>query len=152
MYRLHVIASLIILALAIPGANAATITVHVVDFDFTDAGGTHFDPMIAIGDTVTWMWEEGFHSTTSVAGQTESWDSGTHPTPFQFQHTFVNAGDFVYYCLVHGTDNGDGTASGQRGIVHVSEVTPIPEPGTAGLTVLTAAGIWLVRTRRQVSQ
>ena len=151
MYRSVVMASLIFLALAVPPANAATLTVHVVDFDFTDAGGVHFDPVIAVGDTISWVWEEGFHSTTSVGGQAESWDSGAHPTPFSFEHTFTNAGDFVYYCLIHGADNGNGTALGMAGIVHVSAVPAVPEPGTAGLAVLTTVGIWLIRRRRVIS-
>lgn len=100
---------------------ATTVTVHIVNFDFTNTGvgGSHFDPTIMVGDTIHWQWDQGDHSTTSVAGSVEVWDSAVHVSPFTFDHTFSNAGDFSYYCSVHGADNGNGTASGMSGIIHV---------------------------------
>lgn len=107
--------------LAAPRATAATVTVHIVNFDFTSTGtgGPHFDPTINVGDTVQWVWDQSHHSTQSVTGLTESWDSGVQNTPFTFNHTFTHPGDFAYYCILHGSDNGNGTASGMSGIVHV---------------------------------
>src|SRR5436190_1306131 len=107
-------------------AKAATVTVHVVNFDFTDTGvgGAHFDPTINVGDTVHWTWDAAHHSTHSVAGSVETWDSGIQNNPFTFDHVFTHAGDFSYYCAVHGSDNGNGTASGMSGIVHVLAPSP----------------------------
>jgi uncharacterized protein (TIGR03118 family) len=106
---------------SIPGEAATTVTVHVVNFDFTNTGigGTHFDPIINVGDTIQWEWDNTHHSSQSVAGIAESWNSGIQSAGFTFDHTFTHAGDFSYYCVVHGSDNGNGTASGMSGIVHV---------------------------------
>jgi uncharacterized protein (TIGR03118 family) len=92
-----------------------------VNFDFTSTGigGPHFDPTIQVGDTIHWVWDEGHHSTSSVSGSAETWNSAVQNTPFTFDHTFTQAGDFSYFCMVHGTDNGNGTASGMSGIIHV---------------------------------
>jgi plastocyanin len=94
-------------------ALLATVTVHVADFQFST------NPTIHVGDTVEWVWDNGMHSTTSVAGSAESWDSGVHMAPFTFDHTFTHAGTFNYYCRVHGFDNHDGTAGGMSGSVTV---------------------------------
>jgi plastocyanin len=95
-------------------ALLATVTVHVVNFAFTP------DPVtIHVGDTVHWVWDTNDHSTTSVAGSLESWDSGVHNAGFTFDHTFTHAGTFVYYCVIHGSDNGNGTASGMAGTITV---------------------------------
>src|SRR3954447_25371695 len=80
-----------------PRALLTTVTVHVVNFAFTP------DPVtIHVGDTVHWVWDTPNHSTTSVVGSAESWDSGIHGVGFTFDHTFTYADTFVYYCVVHG--------------------------------------------------
>src|SRR5262245_44810948 len=57
--------------------------------------------------TITqWGWQSNNHSTTSVSGSVEQWNSGVHNTGFTFDHTFTHAGTFVYYCTTHGQDNG----------------------------------------------
>ena len=99
---------------------ANTVTVHVRNFDFTNAAGVHFDPTITIGDTIHWVWDTGRHNTRSVVGSVEVWDSTVQNAPFSFDHTFTNAGDFVYYCQVHGSDQGGGTATGMSGVIHVT--------------------------------
>jgi hypothetical protein len=112
--------------------------VDVFDFDFGNAATQqHVDPTIPVGGTVRWHWVNGLHSSTSVQGIAESWDSGDQ-TDGDFDHTFTQAGDFPYYCDQHGFDLGNGTAGGMSGIVHVSA----PEPsatllgGVAGCAVL----------------
>jgi plastocyanin len=109
-------------------ALLATVTVHVVNFAFTP------DPVtIHVGDTVHWVWDTDDHSTTSVAGSAEQWDSGVHNSGFTFDHTFTKAGSFVYYCVIHGHDNGNGTASGMAGTINVvGAATP------ASITVMPA--------------
>jgi plastocyanin len=100
---------------AAPPAAAATVDVSVSSNFFNQANVT-----IGVGDTVHWVWQSGPHSTTSVTGQTENWDSGEHSPQFSFNHTFTHTGVFVYYCSVHGFDNGDGTAGGMKGTVTVA--------------------------------
>src|SRR5262249_996607 len=111
-----------------PGTATAqsVVTIDVFDFDFGNASTrTHIDPTINVGDTVRWQWGEGFHSTTSVQGIAESWNSGVQGLSFTFDHTFTRAGTFPYYCSVHGVDAGGGTTSGMAGLV---TVRPVPEP------------------------
>src|SRR5919204_1588738 len=57
--------------------RASTIIVHVFDYDFSTnpPGQPIVDPTIRLGDTIEWVWNSDFHSTTSDPGQAESWDS-----------------------------------------------------------------------------
>ena len=75
--------------------RAATVTVTIQNFSYSP------DPVdIAAGDTVHWVWNEGFHSTTS---DTLVWDSGNQSAPAAtFDFTFPTAGSFPYHCTVHG--------------------------------------------------
>jgi plastocyanin len=100
---------------------AATNTIQVFNFDFGAAPSTHIDPTITVGDTVEWVWaSDGIaHSTTSAAGQLESWDSGLHTQPFTFDHTFTNIGTFGYYCSLHGVNAGCGNGGSMAGKVIV---------------------------------
>src|SRR3954471_22361874 len=68
-------------------ALLSTVTVHVTDFSFSPSSVS-----IQPGDTVHWVWDKGMHSTTSVAGIAESWDSGVHTPTFSFDHTFTHTG------------------------------------------------------------
>jgi hypothetical protein len=56
---------LLLVILPIPLCFGTTITIHLVNFDFTDGAGSHFDPTIELGDTLHWVWDANFHSTTS---------------------------------------------------------------------------------------
>ena len=76
-------------------ARAATFNVVIQDMEFTP------DPTIHLGDTVHWIWNDGFvpHSTTAASGQAESWDSGIQGQGFTFDHIFTHVGQFNYYWL-----------------------------------------------------
>jgi plastocyanin len=66
------------------------------------------DPIeINVGDTVTWQRVEGFHSVTADDGSFEQ-PAGSNWTTFS--HTFTTAGEFPYYCSVHGAAGGIGMA------------------------------------------
>jgi plastocyanin len=96
-------------------ALLATVTVHVMNNAFSQPSVT-----IHPNDTIHWVWDSGGHSTTSVAGIAESWNSGVHSPAFTFDHTFTHTGSFPYYCTIHGFDNGDGTAGGMSGTIIVT--------------------------------
>ncbi|HEV2200242.1 MAG TPA: multicopper oxidase domain-containing protein [Bryobacteraceae bacterium] len=82
------------------GGGPNTSTVHIVDFQFNP------DPVtIKAGDTVKWVWDNSNHSTRS---DTNIWDSGVQNAGATFSHTFPAAGNFPYYCAVHGGPGGAG--------------------------------------------
>jgi plastocyanin len=87
------------LALAAPATGADT-SVSVVDFAF-EAKNVKVD----VGDTVTWNFVEGAHTTTSDRGQAERWSSGpaTNAPGSNYKHTFTKPGRFTYICLPHQT-------------------------------------------------
>jgi plastocyanin len=109
--------------------------VDIVNFAFTPNPVT-----IHVGDTVEWVWNSDDHSTTSVAGSVESWDSGVQNTGFMFEHTFTHVGTFVYYCKIHGVDNGNGTASGMSGSIIVLPPSPLMAIMVTPANASTAAG------------
>ena len=116
---------------------ADTTDVHIFNFAFSP------DPTINTGDTIHWIWDSGLHSTTSVTGLSESWDSGGQ-SGATFDHTFTNLGSFPYYCSIHRFDNGNGTAGGMSGVINVT-----PEPATVGLLLLGAAAVLRRRSQRK---
>lgn len=128
-------------------ANSVIVTVFVLEMDFSTSMSQIIDPTIQVGDTIRWDWQSPLHSTTSVAGSAESWNSGLQNPPFTFDHTFNTVGVFQYYCQAHGFDNGNGTAGGMAGTVTVN---PVPEPATL-LAFAAAGAIGLVSKRRRVS-
>jgi plastocyanin len=127
------------LGLALGAGTAAAqpaVTIDVFDFDFGNAGtAQHVDPTITVGETVRWHFVNGLHSTTSVVGIAEVWDSGDQTAGFDFDHTFTNVGVFPYYCDQHGFDVGNGTAGGMSGIVTVPEPAPTVLAGVASAVV-----------------
>ncbi len=118
------------LALAGTAVRADTIIVHILfhDFSINPLGQPIEDPVINIGDTIRWVWDDGFHTTQSVAGIPEQWDSGgPHPIGHTFEHTFTNVGVWHYYCLFHGFDLGNGTAGGMAGTITVKPALCYPD-------------------------
>lgn len=147
--RLCGFATIALFGLTAAPVQADTVTLHIFDFDFGNAAQEHFDPTIKVGDTIEWVWDANteLHSTTSVAGISESWDSGLFLSRTPFDHTFTHAGDFSYYCSLHGFDLGNQTADGMAGIIHVAAV---PEPGLlAALPMLLGLGAISLRHRRK---
>ena len=72
---------------------------------FVDQHSGNSTSTIHVGDTVQWVWVNGFHSTTSgtCAGTCTpdgTWNSGSG-SGMTFSHTFTQAGTFPYFCLVH---------------------------------------------------
>src|SRR5437773_10841612 len=95
-----------ILAVWLVTSTQGQVIVHVYDLDFSlnPKGEPVVDPVINVGDTVRWVWDEGFHSTRAASGQSLFWDSGNHSPAFQFDFTFTEPGTFKYFCDIHGSD------------------------------------------------
>ena len=72
-------------------APLATFTVDIVNFSFNP--NTRVDSRRRHGPLG--LAGERPHSTTSVAGSVEPWDSGVLNTGFTFDHTFTHAGTFT---------------------------------------------------------
>ena len=89
-------------------AHAATRQVTVGPsgaLTFVDAVSGNSSTTINVGDTVTWVWASGGHSTTSADGL---WDSGVL-SGGSFSHTFNSPGTFNYFCTPHRTFGMTGT-------------------------------------------
>ena len=86
------------LALASP-ALAVDRQTEVVDFAFTPR-----EQRISVGDSVTWNFTVGGHTSTSVRGQPDSWNSapgGTNAAGSSYPHTFDTPGRYQYVCIPH---------------------------------------------------
>ena len=84
-----------------PGANEVNV------------GDNFYDPSartVASGTTVTWTWTGGNpHSVTFDAGGASS----AVMTTGTFDRTFATAGQFTYFCTVHGASVMSGTVTVQ---------------------------------------
>lgn len=109
---LSALAVIALALLVLPGAaSAATRTVRVGTGGahvFIDAVSQTSTTTINVGDTVIWMWDDSFHSTTSGACPNGNcapdgmWDSGVRTSlPSTFSFTFTTTGTFPYHCSVH---------------------------------------------------
>lgn len=91
-------ALLIALACASPAA-AFDFPTEVVDYEFKPA-----ERRIALGDSVTWNFSIAGHTSTSVGGQPDSWNSaaeGTNAAGTSYTKTFNTPGRYQYFCTPH---------------------------------------------------
>jgi plastocyanin len=86
----------------------ADVTVEIINYAFSP---NTVD--VAVNDTVNWVWQGDYHSTTS---DDYLWDSGFYNTGYTYSYTFTSVGSFPYYCVVHGF----------TGTVNVQETAPPP--------------------------
>jgi plastocyanin len=98
-------------ALGTAQARADVFTVLVKSNLYTFVPG---DITIQAGDGIVWDWVDSAvpHSSSSDGNV---WDSGIHIGPFRFRRPFLDAGDYPYYCVLHGAPGGVGMS----GIIHV---------------------------------
>jgi plastocyanin len=92
---------LAVLFALLPAAPAAAFdwNTNVVDFEFQPA-----ERKIAVGDSVTWQFQIAGHTTTSVGGQPDSWNSvssGTNDAGTSYTHVFNTPGRYQYVCIPH---------------------------------------------------
>jgi plastocyanin len=86
------------LALASPAA-AFDWSTEVIDFEFKPA-----ERHIAVGDSVTWNFTFGGHTSKSASGQPDSWNSvseGTNEAGSRFTKVFNTPGRYQYVCTPH---------------------------------------------------
>jgi plastocyanin len=92
---------LAVLFTLLPAAPAAAVdwSTRVIDFEFQPA-----EHRIAVGDTVTWNFQIAGHTSTSVRGQPDSWNSagtGTNEAGTSYTHVFDTPGRYQYICTPH---------------------------------------------------
>lgn len=100
-------------------AAPVTITVSI-----NDTGYIHPAIVIAVGDTVRWK-NDGTTSHTATS-DTGLWNSGTIPSSLTFEHTFTQAGSFLYHCTLHPSMTGR--------IVVQAPATPVTPSTTPTIT------------------
>lgn len=96
-----------------------TVYVYNTEFSINPPGGPIVNAVITQGDSIRWLWIQGGHTTTAVAGSPEQWNQPINSSNPEFIRQFNNTGVFWYYCEPHGSDNGNGTASGMSGTITV---------------------------------
>jgi plastocyanin len=107
----------ILLFSAICGAQ----TLHIIETG-PDVNFVPSDITVEVQDTVRWInTSTGFHNVVADDG---SYTSGAASSSlWVFDYIFTTAGDSRYFCSVHGAAGGVGMS----GIVHVTDVTKIPD-------------------------
>lgn len=92
-----------------------THTVHVSNFQFNPATVN-----AVVGDKIKWVWDNGFHTTTSTAVPTgaTTWDAPLQAAGATFTYTLTVAGSYSYECSVHPTQmQGTITVTGALPVV-----------------------------------
>ncbi len=92
-----------------------TFTVHVSNFQFNPATVN-----AVVGDKIKWVWDNGFHTTTSTSVPTgaTTWDAPLQTTGASFTYTLSVAGSYSYECTVHPTQmQGTITVTGALPVV-----------------------------------
>jgi plastocyanin len=92
----YVLSTFLIFIVATAGA-----TIHIVNVSnnsFTPSNMT-----VAVGDTIRWIWQAGFHTTTSVSVPTgaSTWDSPMTSSNTSFDYKITVAGNYTYKCSPH---------------------------------------------------
>ena len=87
-----------------PPAAAHMVSVGMGGNQFVDGQSGSNVTTIRAGQTVTWNWVSGTHSTTSgnCCSPDGKWDSGIMSSG-SFSQMFPSTGSFPYYCMVHGS-------------------------------------------------
>ena len=114
---------LLLAALLIGGVSAAWAADHqvtVANFQFTPRLVN-----VAVGDTITWVWSNGMHTTTAVSipAGARRWNKPIDTSHTQFRMPITVAGTYNYRCNFH-------FAEGMIGRIVVSGTSPGQAPAT----------------------
>ena len=112
---------LLLAALLIGSVSAASAIDHKVrvsDFRFTPSTVN-----AVVGDTITWRWQNGMHTTTSVniPSGAMPWDAPIDSTHTRFRIRLTVAGTYSYQCNFH-------VFQGMTGTIVVSAASPQQVP------------------------
>ena len=118
MKKILLLAALLIASVS--AASAADHRVRVADFAFTPATVN-----AVVGDTISWKWQDGMHTTTSVnipAGAMP-WNALIDVSHTQFRIRLTVPGTYSYQCTFH-------IPQGMTGRILVSAASPGQVPAT----------------------
>jgi plastocyanin len=109
-----------LLAGSVSVVSAADHRVAVSDFQFRPATVN-----AVVGDTVTWTWRNGMHTTTStsIPQGARSWDAPIDSVNTRFRVKLRVAGTYQYQCTFH-------FFQGMVGTIVVSAASPNQAPAT----------------------
>ena len=120
-------------AIAVPLALLLAAPAQAADQTVRAMPNSTFSPStvtVAVGDSVTWVNEGGFHNVKFEDGKLEqpgepafSWSSNP-------KRTFDAAGEYRYFCEAHGSPGGGGMAG--RVVVEGGTQPPPPPPPGGG--------------------
>ncbi len=103
-------------------AHATVYTIQVANFQFTPSTVN-----AAVGDSITWTWVSGSHTTTcdpatqsgnSLPAGAAIWNNPMNSTSISFTYILSVAGTYHYWCIPHA-------AFGMVGVINVSSVLPV---------------------------
>lgn len=104
--------------------SAANHLIQVESFEFNPQSLT-----VNVGDTITWVWHDGIHTTTSdaIPAGALPWDQGITSTSGTFSYQVNTPGFYSYHCTLHQSMGmiGNFTATGTTGVSFLSEPTGI---------------------------
>jgi plastocyanin len=115
---------------------ATTHEVQVANFQFTPANVN-----VTVGDTVKWIWVDGFHTTTSttVPNGAATWDQSINSNSTTFSYKVTVEGAYSYLCNIHPTQMlGTITASGTMPVVLSDFAITSTKANTALISWITA--------------
>ena len=138
-YHVAVVAAAVACGPCAVHGDTYEVTLEGISFGYDGQENMDIDLTILPGDTVRWLWVEGFHNV--VSGFPDDPDPGelffsgppTGVPGTTFEFTFLDPGIYSYHCHPHETFG------------MISFVTVLPEPGS--LALLAASG--LIRKRRR---
>jgi plastocyanin len=95
-------------------SHATTDTVKVSNNQFTPATVN-----AVVGDTIVWVWVQGFHTTTSLEVPTgaNAWDTSLTSAGASYTYPLTKAGTYKYDCTIH--------APAMNGTLNVTEILPV---------------------------
>ena len=96
--------TVLLLAFACKSSTPSANQVAMRDFAFSPESLN-----VSVGDKVTWVNDGAVdHTTTSgeVGSPDGKWDSGVIAPGGSYSHAFTAAGNFHYYCALHGASYG----------------------------------------------
>jgi FtsP/CotA-like multicopper oxidase with cupredoxin domain len=118
--KMHLLLAMLFVLPAVLSAETVVVYVFNNEFSINPPGQPIVrNATIFEGDIIQWQHMQGNHTTTSVMGSAEQWNTDINNSIPTFSYQFNTSGVYWYYCIPHGTDNMDGTASGMHGTITV---------------------------------